>query len=86
MWWNIIIKIIDAASSRLSQAKSNDLFIVLDCLKLCTRKLPELQTEDQFAKFVQKAEELWITLGFDADKADLKSIPVRGIKKMDDDQ
>ena len=70
------------ASSYLLQAKSNDLFIVLDCFKLSITKLPELTTEYRFIKFVKEAKELCNILELDANKAEFKSVRVRLIKKM----
>ena len=48
--------------------------------------MQELRTEDRFVKFAKDAKELWVILGFEANKTDFKSIRVRRIKKTDDEQ
>ena len=57
--------------------------ISINRFKLSIRNLQELRTEDQFVKFVPEAKGLWIC---DSDKTDFKSIHIRRIKKIDDEQ
>ena len=51
-------------------------------LKLSITKLQQLEQKIDFFNFVKEAKELWIILGFDANKAESKSIRIRRIKKM----
>lgn len=84
IWWNEVLLIVDCAS-RLMQAKRNDLFMIVDCFKRTAEQLEELRSDAKFQEFMQRATQMWVSLGFTADAAKFKEIRVRRKKRMADE-
>ena len=82
-WWNDVLLIIDSAS-RLLQAKSNDLFMVVECFQHNAAQIEELRN-DKFKEYLKQTSEMWLALGFPAEEATFKEIRIRRKKRMADE-
>ena len=82
LWWDDVLSIVNVAS-RILQAKSNDLFIVVDCFNQALLDLEALRSDKEFDNFIQRAKSIWLNYGFEEEEANFKIVRVRRVKRMD---
>jgi hypothetical protein len=73
LWWNDVLHIVDS-TCRLLQAKTNDLFMVVDSFVKAASDIHSLRTDSRLNDYVSSAKSMWSANGFPEETAAFKQV------------